>query len=649
MKIEFVILLVLSLLVTSSIAQANNRDGPCGQWRPGDADLGTWDIIREFQMDNYESRYEIISRTEGSNSFQTAYRLENSANFSMRAEDAFPRGTPFEFSFECTYRERQRQPDPWHLFHLTNSNEESQLSVTLNPGKETLQLSLPDAKGDLQMVEFHSTRLFDQRWHKIMLGVTESQAKLWVDCQPVKSVQGYYDSPLRERGQYDIHDGTLSIAQVSKVPSYQSAPPIDLQWMVMTCDPSRPLRQNCDEIPGYDVAGVAPEFLEGPEPKPCQVCPRGPQGLNGTDGRPGQKGERGFPGPIGPMGIPGFSPPAVKGEKGEQGLRGFDGRDGAAGRNGVPGLRGDRGERGFPGLPGLPGTGGTGGSVVVREGQKGERGEIGLMGLQGERGERGESGSDGRPGYDGVKGEKGEVGLRGFDGRPGPQGPSGPPGPPGESSGGHSRGMGVHYVLGGGTGARGEPGPQGQRGQQGPPGENGQPGRSFSEEEVREICYSVLRNQLEELTANLQGPQGPPGQPGKRGPQGSQGDQGQQGEKGRQGYQGIQGLPGMPGPHGEAGYPGEPGERGEKGDRGEEGIGRQGPPGPQGPTGATGADGMTGNPGRPGPQGEQGSTGNVGPRGPPGSAGQCPVDCYQAMTQANALYYSRAQGNQKGP
>lgn len=44
-----------------------------------------------------------------------------------------------------------------------------------------------------------------------------------------------------------------------------------------------------------------------------------------------------------------------------------------------------------------------------------------------------------------------------------------------------------------------------------------------------------------------------------------------------------------------------------------------------------------------------GATGNVGPRGPPGSPGQCPVDCYHAMSQANALYYNRAQGNQKGP
>jgi hypothetical protein len=46
-----------------------------------------------------------------------------------------------------------------------------------------------------------------------MLGVTDNRAKLWVDCQPIKSVQGYIDMPLKERGQYDTRDGFLSIAQ----------------------------------------------------------------------------------------------------------------------------------------------------------------------------------------------------------------------------------------------------------------------------------------------------------------------------------------------------------------------------------------------------------------------------------------------------
>lgn len=141
------------------LIEENYQDGPCGQWRPGgDADLGTWDIIREFHLDGLESHFVVIPQIEGSNSLQTAYRLEREANLTMKAQEAFPRGTPFQFSFECTYRQRQKHPDPWHLFHLTNSHEESQLSVTLDPTKEILQVSLPDASGDLQTVEFrHSS------------------------------------------------------------------------------------------------------------------------------------------------------------------------------------------------------------------------------------------------------------------------------------------------------------------------------------------------------------------------------------------------------------------------------------------------------------------------------------------------------------
>lgn len=65
-----------------------------------------------------------------------------------------------------------------------------------------------------------------------------------------------------------------------------------------------------------------------------------------------------------------------------------------------------------------------------------------------------------------------------------------------------------------------------------------------------------------------------------------------------------------------------------------------GPAGPEGPQGSIGRIGMTGDSGKPGPR---------GPPGNNGAPGNCPSDCYQAMTQANALYYSRTQGNMKGP
>ena len=35
-------------------------------------------------------------------------------------------------------------------------------------------------------------------------------------------------------------------------------------------------------IKGYDSAGAEPEYVEGPPPNTCQICPQGPQGFNGT-------------------------------------------------------------------------------------------------------------------------------------------------------------------------------------------------------------------------------------------------------------------------------------------------------------------------------------------------------------------------------
>ena len=50
-------------------------------------------------------------------------------------------------------------------------------------------------------------------------------------------------------------------------------------------------------------------------------------------------------------------------------------------------------------------------------------------------------------------------------------------------------------------------------------------GRGVSDEEVRQICYQILREQMEDIVADLRGPPGPPGEgksgsPGQPGPQG---------------------------------------------------------------------------------------------------------------------------------
>lgn len=110
-------------------------------------------------MDQTETRYEGVTQVLGSSHMQTAYRLEQEANLTLRAVDAFPHGFPHQFSFECTFRTRQPPEVPWYLFHITDSYERSQLSVTLDPTREILQLALPDVDGNLQMASFRHTEV----------------------------------------------------------------------------------------------------------------------------------------------------------------------------------------------------------------------------------------------------------------------------------------------------------------------------------------------------------------------------------------------------------------------------------------------------------------------------------------------------------
>lgn len=110
-------------------------------------------------MDHTETYYEGVTQVMGTSEQQTAYHLEREANLTLRSMDAFPQGFPHQFSFECTFRTRQPPEVPWYLFHITDSYERSQLSVTIDPLKSSLQLALPDVDGNLQISTFEHTEV----------------------------------------------------------------------------------------------------------------------------------------------------------------------------------------------------------------------------------------------------------------------------------------------------------------------------------------------------------------------------------------------------------------------------------------------------------------------------------------------------------
>lgn len=69
-----------------------NRNSPCAQRNPANGDIPVYDLIREFRLDEWSSRYEAVSGIQGSLATQRAYRLEQSSNLTINTVEVFPRG-----------------------------------------------------------------------------------------------------------------------------------------------------------------------------------------------------------------------------------------------------------------------------------------------------------------------------------------------------------------------------------------------------------------------------------------------------------------------------------------------------------------------------------------------------------------------------
>lgn len=84
----------------------------------------------------------------------------------------------------------------------------------LDPTQYIVGIGLPDVQGNVQMVYFRHTSLFDRQWHKVMLSVTNDRAVLWIDCQQVQGVRGEYFEALVPRKAFDSTGGHISVSRV---------------------------------------------------------------------------------------------------------------------------------------------------------------------------------------------------------------------------------------------------------------------------------------------------------------------------------------------------------------------------------------------------------------------------------------------------
>ncbi|XP_048468921.1 collagen alpha-1(XVI) chain-like [Rhincodon typus] len=560
----------------------------------------------------------------------SAVLLQGDEKIKRPIRQVFPQGLPQDFTFLATMLlKKKKVKENWYMIKITDQQGLTQFSIRIDGRDKAVEYKAKGHFQDYVRWVFSSegvAALFDLRWHKLVVSVQANVASLYIDCRliEIKSVE--------QRADINTEGQTV----MSRIAEDNKPAEVDLQQMILFCDPLVAEKLTCCEIPGVKCATeslvlksrrnaevkttknlsvplpqmsgkvhtkcfcvdedtkskVGKTGQEGENNEECKSCIQREPGQNEASGiakqkhegcivcPQGQKGEKGEPGSLeGAMGPrPMKSEKGQKGEPGTKGSVGLPGRDGKPGElcvSGPKGAKGDPGPVGPEGLAGEPGSPGPPGPPGI--GIPGKPGKPG-----GPPGSKGEAGSDGDPGPEGIPGKPGKPGLPGPKGEKGDQCGVCPTHLKGHGgtkfTGGHSQG--AEPGVPGKLGMSGPPGTPGEKGDTGDPGLKGEKGDSCK------ICP-----QLTDELRNIVGIPGPPGAKGDTGPPGVQepGPPGQPGAPGPRGFKGEKGNIGKPGATGKTGkrgnqgIPGNEGEKGNKGDQGDRGI--TGAPGPKGEKG----------------------------------------------------------------
>lgn len=178
--------------------------------------LPTYDLIHEFGFNEIAQNEEIA----GSIPSQNAYHILSESNWTRYTTDVLPRGIPYHFWFEATFRSQLQHEQPWYLFHVTNAYDVTQISITFDMVNQLIGIGLPDIMGNVQRVYFHHANVFDHKWHKIFVYVVRDQVQLWIDCQEVSGVRGQYAEPLLPRRQFETNGRTYIARYVDETNFY---------------------------------------------------------------------------------------------------------------------------------------------------------------------------------------------------------------------------------------------------------------------------------------------------------------------------------------------------------------------------------------------------------------------------------------------
>ncbi|OWK55665.1 Collagen alpha-1(IX) chain [Lonchura striata] len=252
----------------------------------------SFDLISQFQIEKAASQG-IIERVVGSTSLQVAYKLGPNVDFRIPTSAIYSNGLPDEYSFLTTFRMTGATLQKyWTIWQIQDSSGKEQVGVNLNGQMKSVEFSYKGADGRHQTASFlHLPFLFDSQWHKLMIIVEANSVTLFIDCIKIESLN------IKPKGKINT-DGFAVLGKLKNNP--QISVPFEIQWMVIHCDPLRPQREGCGELParvtqtGIEVSvrertelGVLVQRDEGCSAVPWRTpaegaCPVSPQQLRVT-------------------------------------------------------------------------------------------------------------------------------------------------------------------------------------------------------------------------------------------------------------------------------------------------------------------------------------------------------------------------------
>ncbi|XP_014881784.1 collagen alpha-1(XVI) chain-like, partial [Poecilia latipinna] len=162
------------------------------------------------------------------------------------SDQVFPHGLPDEFTLIFTLAlKKSALRDTVYLFQISDQRGYPQLSVDFSApdGTLTLRARGTDPEAELVSCVFNGEgveALTDLQWHKLALSVQRDTASLHVDCNSIET------KPLEPRGVLQTNGHTLLGVRASDAGPVQ----MDVQQVMLYCDPTLAIEESCCEILG---------------------------------------------------------------------------------------------------------------------------------------------------------------------------------------------------------------------------------------------------------------------------------------------------------------------------------------------------------------------------------------------------------------